>query len=178
MPDTEQKILEAALKVFSEKGYKGATTKIIAEESGFSEFTLFRKFKSKENLLELVLAQGAKNLKKEFMEIFIEKDFTDQRSLVEYLVKSLDQVVGHNFQFLNISMNLDGGIKGQAMGEFIDSFTQYVEKKLPGQEIDYGSFTLSIFAFTYMINLEIYRSSSINSHATEGFIDNLTLSLR
>lgn len=176
MPHTEQKILDAALKVFAEKGYKGATTKVIAEESGFSEFTLFRKFKSKENLLELVLSQGAENLKKEFLEIFIEKDFADHRSLVEYLVKSLDQVVRNNFQFLTISLNLDGGILGEAMKECIDLFTRYVEKNLPGQEIDYGSFTLSIFAFTYMINLEIYRDSGINSHALEGFIDNLTLS--
>ena len=45
--ETEQKILDAALKVFSQKGYDGAKTKSIAEKSGFSEVTLFNKFKTK-----------------------------------------------------------------------------------------------------------------------------------
>jgi AcrR family transcriptional regulator len=44
---TEQKIMDAALKVFARKGYKGATTRAIAYESGFNELTLFRKFKTK-----------------------------------------------------------------------------------------------------------------------------------
>ena len=48
---TEQKILEAALKMFAQKGYKGATTMIIAEEAGFSEKTLFRRFKTKKKSL-------------------------------------------------------------------------------------------------------------------------------
>lgn len=43
--ETEQKILDAALKIFSQKGYDGAKTKAIAEESGFSEVTLFKRFK-------------------------------------------------------------------------------------------------------------------------------------
>jgi len=31
----EQKFLDAALKIFAEKGYKGATTVTIAKEAGF-----------------------------------------------------------------------------------------------------------------------------------------------
>ncbi len=52
---TEQKILDVALKEFAEEGYVGARTRIIAEKSGFSEMTLFRKFKTKENLFNMVL---------------------------------------------------------------------------------------------------------------------------
>lgn len=44
---TEKRILDAALKVFGEKGYKGATTKDIASKSGFDESTLFRNFGTK-----------------------------------------------------------------------------------------------------------------------------------
>lgn len=59
MPDTQhstrEKILEAALLLFSRKGYLGATTKEIAAESGVAEVTLFRHFSSKETLLEQVL---------------------------------------------------------------------------------------------------------------------------
>ena len=55
MEDTEQRILDAALKVFASEGYTGATTRRIAEEANVAEVTLFRKFKSKENLLKEVL---------------------------------------------------------------------------------------------------------------------------
>jgi AcrR family transcriptional regulator len=52
---TEQRILDAALKVFASEGYTGATTRRIAEEANVAEVTLFRKFQSKENLLREVL---------------------------------------------------------------------------------------------------------------------------
>lgn len=49
---THDRILEAALKLFSSKGYLGATTREIANEAGVAEVTLFRHFPSKETLLE------------------------------------------------------------------------------------------------------------------------------
>ena len=52
---TREKILETALKLFSEKGYLGATTKEIAREAGIAEVTLFRHFSSKEKLFEEVI---------------------------------------------------------------------------------------------------------------------------
>ncbi|MDA8214754.1 MAG: TetR/AcrR family transcriptional regulator [Nitrospiraceae bacterium] len=52
---TRNKILETALKLFSQKGYLGATTKEIAKEAGIAEVTLFRHFPSKENLFEEVI---------------------------------------------------------------------------------------------------------------------------
>jgi len=55
MINTDQKILDAAVKVFSSKGYAGATTREIAQEANVTEVTLFRKFQSKENLLKEVL---------------------------------------------------------------------------------------------------------------------------
>ncbi len=44
--------MEAGLKVFSGKGYLGATTREIAGEAGVAEVTLFRHFSSKERLFE------------------------------------------------------------------------------------------------------------------------------
>ncbi len=53
--DTRRKILETALKLFSQKGYLGATTKEIASLAGVAEITLFRYFPSKEVLFEEVI---------------------------------------------------------------------------------------------------------------------------
>jgi TetR/AcrR family transcriptional regulator len=48
-------ILEAALNVFSRKGYSGARTKEIAREAGISETLVFRHFETKENLYQQAL---------------------------------------------------------------------------------------------------------------------------
>jgi AcrR family transcriptional regulator len=52
--DTNIRILDAAFKIFSSKGYSGTTTREIAHEANVNEVTIFRKFKSKENLLKEV----------------------------------------------------------------------------------------------------------------------------
>lgn len=56
LPTAREKILDAALRLFSEKGYLGATTREIAQEAGVAEVTLFRHFSSKEVLFEAVLS--------------------------------------------------------------------------------------------------------------------------
>ncbi len=51
--EIREKLLEAAARVFGETGYRGATTRRIAQEAGVNEVTLFRLFGSK---AELILA--------------------------------------------------------------------------------------------------------------------------
>ena len=48
--NTKEKILQAAILLFRRHGYAGTATLAIAKEAGVSEMTLFRYFKSKENL--------------------------------------------------------------------------------------------------------------------------------
>jgi AcrR family transcriptional regulator len=55
--DTRDRLLGATMKLVSEKGYLGATTREIAKEAGVSELTLFRHFGSKEKLFEGLLGQ-------------------------------------------------------------------------------------------------------------------------
>lgn len=57
--DTPIKILDAALKLFSENGFKATTTKAIAEAASVNEVTLFRYFESKENLFLAVIDREA-----------------------------------------------------------------------------------------------------------------------
>jgi AcrR family transcriptional regulator len=55
---TRQRILDAAARTFSNEGIQGATTRQIARQAGVNEVTLFRHFKSKEQLLGAVLQRG------------------------------------------------------------------------------------------------------------------------
>ncbi len=49
---TRNKLMEVALRLFSEQGYYATTTKQIAQEAGFNELTLFRHFGTKEKLFQ------------------------------------------------------------------------------------------------------------------------------
>lgn len=51
----ERRIFEAAVQVFSQKGYDAATTKDIAEAADVAEGTIFRYFKTKRHLLHRIL---------------------------------------------------------------------------------------------------------------------------
>ena len=54
-PNRRAQLLEAALNVFSEKGFDGATTKEIAAAAGVTEAIIFRHFPSKQALYQAVL---------------------------------------------------------------------------------------------------------------------------
>jgi AcrR family transcriptional regulator len=53
--NTRDRILDAGLKLFSKKGYLGATTKEIAAKAGVAELTVFRHFSSKQKLFEEII---------------------------------------------------------------------------------------------------------------------------
>jgi AcrR family transcriptional regulator len=55
---TRERLLDAAAETFSRDGLRGATTREIARNAGVNEVTLFRHFKSKEQLLRAVLQRG------------------------------------------------------------------------------------------------------------------------
>ena len=55
--DVREKILRAAVAVFAEVGFRGATTRRIAQEAGVNEITLFRHFGSKDKLLHEAISR-------------------------------------------------------------------------------------------------------------------------
>ena len=55
---SRERILEAAARVYSKHGFRGATTRLIAAEAGVNEVTLFRTFGSKGALLEAVIEEN------------------------------------------------------------------------------------------------------------------------
>lgn len=60
-PAAREKLLAAAMKIFARDGLHRATTRVIAEEAGVNEVTLFRHFVNKEGLLTAVMTQVAEN---------------------------------------------------------------------------------------------------------------------
>ena len=54
-PEVRNRILAAAARVYAQYGFRGATTRLIANEAGVNEVTLFRTFGSKAELLRAML---------------------------------------------------------------------------------------------------------------------------
>ncbi|MGD9894890.1 MAG: TetR/AcrR family transcriptional regulator [Dehalococcoidia bacterium] len=59
MDETEERILDAAARVFAETGFRGATTRRIAEAAGVNEVTLFRRFPTKDALIVAALRHAS-----------------------------------------------------------------------------------------------------------------------
>lgn len=58
---SRERILYAAARVYAQHGFRGATTRLIAQEAGVNEVTLFRIFGSKSALLKEVVEQSSIN---------------------------------------------------------------------------------------------------------------------
>ena len=60
--ETGEAILAAAADLFGERGYRGTTTRAIAERAGVNEVTIFRRFGSKQGLLRALGESWAKTM--------------------------------------------------------------------------------------------------------------------
>lgn len=79
--DTRDRILEAALDVFSEKGFHHATMDEIAERAGVGKGTVYRYFSSKDNLFAQLVQARLQELEREAEEILDSDD--DVLSMIE-----------------------------------------------------------------------------------------------
>ncbi|HKP87042.1 MAG TPA: TetR/AcrR family transcriptional regulator [Blastocatellia bacterium] len=58
-----QQLIETAIRLFSQKGFRGTTTKEIAQAAGVTEAMIFRHFKSKDDLYAAILDYKACEVK-------------------------------------------------------------------------------------------------------------------
>lgn len=99
LPEKEQKILEAAVKVFSEKGFSASTTSEIAKNAGIAEGTIFRYFKTKKDILRGILIQTINLISSKFVMDPIEKIFAD--STAKDLRTVLKEVILDRFKLFD-----------------------------------------------------------------------------
>ncbi|MGH7363167.1 MAG: TetR/AcrR family transcriptional regulator [Candidatus Methylomirabilales bacterium] len=59
-PERRQSIIQAALTLFSQKGFRGTTTREIAREAEVSEATIFKHFATKETLYSAIIDAKAR----------------------------------------------------------------------------------------------------------------------
>jgi AcrR family transcriptional regulator len=172
--ETIQKIIDAALKVFGEKGYKGATTRIIAEKAGFSELTLFRKFKTKENLFDVALTQNIIKFKDEFQSIMLEDKSENPDEFLKSIIIDMAGIIDDNFEFIHIINNEMRGSPEPFKKEIIKGLSEHIKKNIQKDKIDYDTFALTIFMVTYGLSLGKNRGETFINYEEnlDGFINN------
>ncbi|MCB0699751.1 MAG: TetR/AcrR family transcriptional regulator [Chitinophagales bacterium] len=129
-------ILTAALKVFSESGYRGATVNMIALEAGVSKGLLYTYFESKEALLENLLSYGLSQVDK-YKAFIPEKGISTK----EDFGTVLKEIVGfytkeNDFWRLYISVILQQDVSEKFVKmtqgfieEYLSIFVAYFQKK-------------------------------------------------
>ena len=170
---TKQMILDAALKIFSQKGYKAANIKDMAKKAGFNEKTIYRRFKTKKNLYNMVLLTNLEKFKLDLGRyVFVDKKFETPTDFFEYSIKITAKVFWDNFEFFYISINEQNEIIEGTMEEVNDFVGFYIEQNIPNLNIDYKIFGFSIANFIYRVSLERYLGGTYLDY--EEFIDRFT----
>lgn len=154
--ETEEKILDAALKIFARKGYDAATTRTIAEESGFTEMTLFRKFHTKRNLFEQVMLRGNQQIERDASQLFLPRDNQITREFIKSFIKRLDNFVLSNFEYFHLTIVEDSSTIKPKVRTTIEYISKYFKDQYPDINLDYTAFGYSISTFIYSMNIDRY----------------------
>ena len=176
--ETKDKILTAALKVFAKEGYKSATIRSIAIDSGFTEMTLFRKFGTKENVFDAAMKLNYEKFQEDYLSLVdnLEQEFESPNEFLTRYVKKLEGYFGDNFEFLSLMVNEDNKIE-MDMGELNILIGKYLEKNMNNDKIDYTALGFYINTFLYVLTLEKYhgRKSIKDENTVNTFIESLCL---
>lgn len=176
--DTEELILNAALKVFAKEGYVGAKTRIIAEEAGFSEMTLFRKFKSKENLFYKLLEEQKRDVLADLFAISRENRIEDPILSLMYLFRKIYYLLEENIGFISLHFNENRRISDFILDEFAVFVSEQIEHKFPQLKIDTILFAQGVLMNLYNVAFRKYRTYVFPENSLEQIIENQISSLK
>ena len=104
--DTRNRIIRAAIELVDEQGYKGATTRAIAERAEVNEVTLFRHFGNKQGILDAAIEKYSffdkiENMMQHDIQWDLEKD-------LKMLAKKYQEIVASKKEMILISMREEG----------------------------------------------------------------------
>lgn len=156
MDETSQKIIDATMSLIRDKGYVATTTKDIAKTAGVNECTLFRKFKSKKDIVLHGVAQE-KWRGNITPEIFQNVTWDLQHDLEMFINAYMERMTP---DFVNLSIGLRAPqlyddtaslimkVPQAFLSSLVDYFKKMEEKgKLP--HLDFECLALTIFSSTF-----------------------------
>ena len=160
---TKEKILEAALDVFAEKGFEAANIREIAEKVGIKTPSLYKHYSGKQEIYDSLLVFMHERLQDSGMthdmdadeEIFSEKTITRQVERAAKLLEASDTSMPQNK--LKRLMNIEQGSAGENFGCEESEELAYYEK-LFGRLVEsgvYESENLKLMALEYYSPIKV-----------------------
>lgn len=175
IPSGKKKVLLAGLKLFSKKGFHATTTAEIAHEAGVSEGTIYKYFKSKDDLLAKLLSPMLTEIKDNF---FVQlDDYHDLTKLISFLVEDRIQFLLINFDFLKLFIQelltdnkIIDLIKSEIAGKNgVFAYFDDLKKRFGEINSDLTSIQLlRIFIspiFTYVVQVKVFGINSQDKNA-------------
>jgi len=159
---TEEKMLDAAFDLFSGRGYKATTTKLIAEKAGVNEVTIFRHFDSKMDLFRRVIEQQAEERKEIVVEEMPEPTGDLEKDMVMLGMRTHEVLMESSDFFKLLLSEVDRDpqlfqLISHVPEKFVEGFSMYLEAgKKKGNirkdlDTEVAAFTFLSFFFRAMI---------------------------
>lgn len=131
--ETSVAILNAAAELFAERGYKGTTTRAIAELAGVNEVTLFRQFKNKQGILLALGEMWSKSMAGFAVETLPEP--TDTRATLQALARlEVAQASAYGGAALRLAIDARSvpevaALTGEGPGENFAGLAEYLAER-------------------------------------------------
>ncbi|GIW46944.1 MAG: TetR family transcriptional regulator [Deltaproteobacteria bacterium] len=123
------KILEAAIELFSEKGFSGTTTKEIAERAGVNEALIFRYFSTKKELYGAIIEKKIEEDPGIEAPIKLYRDTRDDWLIFKSIALKMFECVEKDQTFLRLLYF--SALEGHELSDmFFDTYVEYVNMLL------------------------------------------------
>ena len=168
MTDKQEKILQAALELFSNEGYNATSTSKIGKKAGVSEGLIFRHFTNKQGLLDALIKDAELRIAEAIMPIITE---TDAKTVIRKSIELPFSVKESEYDFWRLQFKLkwevaynnpqkmqplidklawafealayeNAGLEAILLNQIIESISSEILKGNLKQQEDYKSFLL------------------------------------
>ncbi|WP_334427388.1 MULTISPECIES: TetR/AcrR family transcriptional regulator [unclassified Levilactobacillus] len=169
IPPKQQQVLAASLDLFAQQGFANTTTKQIAEKAGVAEGTVYRRYKTKDELLAAVLApfvtQVLPRLITEFAEGVVGKPYLTRHEMIQSIAEDRLAFIQKNGPILRILIR-EVSVRKDLRSQFIQHAGPLLEDNLfpvldrlkaRGELVDWPNSRIAQFMIGTMLT-ELVRS--------------------
>lgn len=132
--DRRSRILQAALEVFATEGFRTAEVKTVAEKAGVGKATIYKFFKSKEDLLLVIVDENLSHIRDLAIQSLVGSGTPMER--LEAAVRAMANFLETNRKFCRVMIQEAGDFMGEIQGKHLD----VVEQNLPLADAFFSTF--------------------------------------
>jgi AcrR family transcriptional regulator len=157
-PERRAAIIDAALQLFAEKGFRGATTRELAARVGVSEPVLYEHFRAKSDLYTAIIDEKSRRAREMAGDLTELEGRLDTRAFFEHLGSALFASIASDPLFIRLLMF--SALEGHELKDlfferhssaFLASVSGYIERRIADGSMRPTNSTIAARAFFGMI---------------------------